>query len=376
MWRIVRAEAGMRKSIERMELVHDFLKRKFSGSLHAKRILSLANGTLGVLRGASLASVIGRAGAQARDLMDRHAVKQVDQHPELREAVAAFAPKPELRALVKRAALQLGYHRPKRKLSLNFLVSGVDELGEPISAAGDDGQVAGLIDNEQNAVSRLGPAASVLADMFDGPHVVVVQVGSNDGVQGDPISELLRRHPEWKTLFIEPLPHIFERLVQNYSEYPNSIFENSAVYEENGTQEFYYVSDEIKLREKDVPYWYDQLGSFDRNHILKHGHKFEEYINTIRIRCRTFQDILDNYNIRGIDILHIDTEGYDFEVLKQVDLERQPPRAILFEFMHLTESDDMAALHLLVKNGYQVQRILGDVLAIRRTPTISPGTTD
>jgi hypothetical protein len=47
MWRVVRAEAGMRKSIDRMELVHDFLKRTFSGSLHAKRILSLANGTLG-----------------------------------------------------------------------------------------------------------------------------------------------------------------------------------------------------------------------------------------------------------------------------------------------------------------------------------------
>ena len=70
----------MRKSIDRMELVHDFLKRAFSGSLHAKRILSLANGTLGVLTGASLAvSVIGHGLAQARGLMDRHAIKQVDR---------------------------------------------------------------------------------------------------------------------------------------------------------------------------------------------------------------------------------------------------------------------------------------------------------
>jgi len=70
----------MRKSIDRMELVHDFLKRTFSGSLHAKRILSLANGTLGVLTGASLAvSIIGHALAQARGLMDRHAIKQVDR---------------------------------------------------------------------------------------------------------------------------------------------------------------------------------------------------------------------------------------------------------------------------------------------------------
>ena len=70
----------MGKSIDRIESVHDFLKRTFSGSLHAKRILSLANGTLGVLTGASLAvSLIGHALAQARGLSDRHAIKQVDR---------------------------------------------------------------------------------------------------------------------------------------------------------------------------------------------------------------------------------------------------------------------------------------------------------
>ena len=70
----------MRKSIDRMELVHDFLKRAFSGSLHAKRIVSLANGTLGVLTGASLAvSVIGHGLAQAHGLIARHAIKQVDR---------------------------------------------------------------------------------------------------------------------------------------------------------------------------------------------------------------------------------------------------------------------------------------------------------
>ena len=41
------AEAGMRKSIDRMELVHDFLKRTFSGSLHAKRIFRWPMGRWG-----------------------------------------------------------------------------------------------------------------------------------------------------------------------------------------------------------------------------------------------------------------------------------------------------------------------------------------
>jgi hypothetical protein len=70
----------MGKSIDRMEFVHEFVKRTFSGSLQAKRILSLTNGTLGVLTGASLAvSLIGHALAQARGLSDKHAIKQVDR---------------------------------------------------------------------------------------------------------------------------------------------------------------------------------------------------------------------------------------------------------------------------------------------------------
>jgi len=44
----------MRGSKERSDFVHEFLSRVFIDDLHAKRILSLANGTLGVMTGAAL----------------------------------------------------------------------------------------------------------------------------------------------------------------------------------------------------------------------------------------------------------------------------------------------------------------------------------
>lgn len=57
-----------------------FLSGLFGGDLHAKRILSLANATLGVVRTASLAvNTIGLGLAQARGLLTRHATKQVDR---------------------------------------------------------------------------------------------------------------------------------------------------------------------------------------------------------------------------------------------------------------------------------------------------------
>jgi Transposase DDE domain len=70
----------MKPQIDRAEFVLDFLNRIFDESLHAKRIESLANGALGVMTSASLAvSIIGHALAQARGLIDKHAIKQVDR---------------------------------------------------------------------------------------------------------------------------------------------------------------------------------------------------------------------------------------------------------------------------------------------------------
>ena len=60
----------MRKSIDRMELVHDFLKRAVSGSLHAKRILSLAKqrlvGPLAPARLLLIRQASGKKAAQAK----------------------------------------------------------------------------------------------------------------------------------------------------------------------------------------------------------------------------------------------------------------------------------------------------------------------
>ena len=89
-------------------------------------------------------------------------------------------------------------------------------------------------------------AAVTLARIFGGKPAVVVQVGSNDGLQGDPITALIRQNPAWRVLFIEPLPHIFRRLMANYPQLPNYSFENVAISWERGTRRMYYVSDEIK----------------------------------------------------------------------------------------------------------------------------------
>ena len=49
--------------------------------------------------------------------------------------------------------------------------------------------------------------------------------------------------------------------------------------------------------------------------------------------------MLDKFQIDHVDLLHIDTEGYDWVVLSQFNLERYRPTVILFEYKHLDETD-------------------------------------
>lgn len=68
-----------RKSF-RFKDVHGFLQSLFGEDVHAKRVYSLANATLGVMTNASLAiHIIGHGLAQARGLLSKHAIKQVDR---------------------------------------------------------------------------------------------------------------------------------------------------------------------------------------------------------------------------------------------------------------------------------------------------------
>ncbi len=73
---VVKAE----RSSGRLEEIRGFIGGLYGPDLHAKRIGALAGATLGVMTGASLAvAMIGQALAQARGLVTKHAVKQVDR---------------------------------------------------------------------------------------------------------------------------------------------------------------------------------------------------------------------------------------------------------------------------------------------------------
>lgn len=198
------------------------------------------------------------------------------------------------------------------------------------------------------------------------PAVFFVQVGSNDGLQGDPIHDLIVARENWSGIFIEPIDFLFQRLRRNYGAAERFIFENVAIGSEKGSKKFYYVSEKAKS-ELNLPYWHDQLGSFDKDHITRMmGEEMRPYIVEEDVECLPLQDVLDRNRVNTIDLLHIDTEGFDYKVLSQLDLGRYKPSVILFEH-HLLPNDEFdKARKLLRGNGYRLVQYGNDILAIRR----------
>lgn len=198
--------------------------------------------------------------------------------------------------------------------------------------------------------------------------VNVLQIGSNDGKTRDPIFRIMKDKSHWKGFFVEPVPYLFERLKENYLKLENPQrfqFSNQAV--NHGLEEdFYYVDKHAKYVIPNLPEWYDQIGSFNKDHILRHMEgKFEPFIQRMRIKGTTLSELMGNFDIDRIDLFHLDTEGHDWQILSQLDLKRYQPTVILYEHKHL----DIEEYHYSLKHlsgMYDVFRFKNDFLCLHR----------
>lgn len=176
-----------------------------------------------------------------------------------------------------------------------------------------------------------------------------VQIGSNDGLNGDPIYKLIRDF-RWKGIMVEPLPEICARLKSNYRGIPGLTFENSAISAKIGKTPFYTLSEVNGHNSSQVSSLLFEVIAKQKLLMPDFAERFEvRYVNSI-----TVTDLLEKHAVSKIDLLHIDAEGYDFEILKMFDFTETQPAVILFESEHLSAEDYQACLALLKKAGYRI----------------------
>jgi FkbM family methyltransferase len=201
---------------------------------------------------------------------------------------------------------------------------------------------------------------SVFGDRKD---VFFLQICANDGKSDDCLYPFVRAY-SWRGVLMEPVRHLFDRLIANYQGADGLIFVNKALAEHDGKRTFY------RLRETSdaMPPWYQEIGSLRREVILSHQKiipNIDEYIMEEHVECISFSTLVENYNLRRLDLILIDTEGYDFNILRVIDFEKFCPALVIYEEKHLSAEDKAAARRLLLSHGYVVHAIGANAAATR-----------
>lgn len=180
-----------------------------------------------------------------------------------------------------------------------------------------------------------------------------IQIGSNDGVSGDPIHKFVAEYG-WRGLLIEPVPYLYQKLLTSYQGVSGLFFENVAIDKESGEKSFFYIKSADTAGKV---FWYEKIGSFNKAHLLEHRDKIPDFNSRLteeKVSCSTLKALLQKYHIAKINLLHIDAEGYDYEIIKTVPFAETKPQMILYENKHLNPGDKAACKNFLRSYGYKL----------------------
>ncbi len=206
---------------------------------------------------------------------------------------------------------------------------------------------------ERRAFSAIGLTLDwVVRLQLAGDDVSFVQVGANDGAGSrDPIHKFVTEH-QWSGVCVEPMPEAFQRLGVTYADHPRVRLANVAVDAEDGIRSMYLPADSDTTLASLLP---------DRNILAK-----SQDLKVVDVQCVSFSTLFAQHDISAVDILQIDTEGYDYQVLRSFDLARYRPLVVNLEMFCLPLDERLACFSLLRKHDYAYRYDGKDLIAVDR----------
>ena len=223
--------------------------------------------------------------------------------------------------------------------------------------------VLGLVGLQARQATLFHRALAVLCS--DGHRPFFVQVGANNGVDFDDTYALSLKY-QMTGLVIEPIRDYHDILAAVYRRHPGVIPVNAALHPTARSATLYRVVPECVCND-----WEHGLASFSRDHLLAHGVP-EASIAPEEVRCLNFRGLLDAYAPgAGVEVLIVDTEGFDGAILKMADEAGLRPKIIRFEAAHLPPEDLEQTLARLQRLDYVLATDGHDYIAVQ-PPLHSP----
>lgn len=192
---------------------------------------------------------------------------------------------------------------------------------------------------------------------------ILVQIGGNDGVQDDFIRQKIIEY-KFETYILEPIEKYYKELTENYKDFENVTTCNYAITNKTGTDFINY----IETTDED-PLWLKGCSSFymDKNVLSGYGsinmkevmpaslmNNIRRKTKSLEVKTLTFEDFIKLYSINNIDVLVTDTEGYDLNILKQINFKDIQPKLIILEYHNYSEEEKREIFNILLNNDYKI----------------------
>lgn len=213
---------------------------------------------------------------------------------------------------------------------------------------------------------HLIPSNRVLGDFFRiHKSGYFVQIGSHDGLKNDPLHHFLLNNEQWYGDLIEPVTSIYEKLVKNLADIADRVrFHNCAIGIKDEEQPFYFIKGSENL-----PNWIEQAGSLNKDMLTRLEINYPDIAGNIEIQnvlTYSFDTFTKKNKIDKIDLLHIDTEGYDHLILNSINLKKWDIPLIMFEHLHINKLEYKSLLKKLSELNYDLTYWEYDTIAMKR----------
>ena len=160
--------------------------------------------------------------------------------------------------------------------------------------------------------------------------MIAVQIGANRG--NDEFTSLIKSEHVDTLILVEPLSVHNSSLINCYSNIDNKFIENVIITDKENSEEVIYFH---KLDGLEYGNNYE-LASLNKQHSLNIRNSYEEKeLIALKLPNLTINNLLDKYNLQNIDLLFIDTEGYDSKIIMSIDFTKFNIREIYYENLHV-----------------------------------------
>lgn len=203
--------------------------------------------------------------------------------------------------------------------------------------------------------------------------VKFLQIGAFDGKHYDELYEIIKDDTKFKGLLIEPLKNAFDELLKTYSHRKDWLFENVAITEKKEIRQIWTIPYELK-NDPNLPEWAVGCSTLLRNSNSLFGkHCNREEFEALKkhtviefVQCDHLLSVLEKHNFFNIDIVQVDTEGYDWLIIKQLNLEENRPKIINFEFFNLTPEHYGEIITHLNMYDYSLYKFSNNIVSFQK----------